>query len=144
MADSSTGPPRQQWIFKSAKAGKSGRQHMNKTTKRRTEITIETREIKTIRIRSLGDATYCMECGKTTMSCDPEHIAKMLHANVGDVLRSIADGQLHLTRTSGAADGVCVNSLEDLVAEQGWNVPEKVQTLLCEPQATIYSGTSRT
>ena len=134
MADSSTGPLRQQWIFKSAKAGKSGRQHMNKTTKRRTEITIETREIKTIRIRSLGDATYCMECGKATMSCDPEHIAKMLQANVGDVMRSIADGQLHLTGTSGAADSVCVTSLENRIAKHGWNVSESTQKFLCEPR----------
>jgi hypothetical protein len=110
---------------------------MNKTTKRRTEITIETHEIKTIRIRSLQDATFCAACGKKTISCAPEHVATILQVNLPDILRSIDDGRLHLSGVNGTDGEICVSSLEHLVGENGSDPPAKIMRLLYEPDETI-------
>lgn len=83
---------------------------MIKATRRRTEITIETREIKTIRMRD--GAAFCLRCKVPTLTFNLEEIARMLQISVSDVCRNIDSDQFHLIGTERGTALICGNSLE--------------------------------
>lgn len=86
----------------------------NSGSTRRTEITIETHEIKTIRMRTVGGSTFCETCGEIATSYGLEHVAMFLQISSDEVSRSIGSGQIHLTRTEGPQD-ICGHSLKYMI-----------------------------
>ena len=82
-----------------------------KTNKRRIEISIETHEIKIIRIRGGGINGFCRKCSAETSLFSPEEIAQFLKIPVIDVNRDIDSGKFHLTETDGETTLICGDSL---------------------------------
>lgn len=89
---------------------------MFKTTRRRTEITIETREIKTIRIRSVGGASYCGHCDEETNAYPPEQVAIFLQITLDEVAASTTSGHIHLIDNNARPGEICGRSLEGMGA----------------------------
>jgi hypothetical protein len=109
-----------------------------KTGRRRTEITIETHEVKTIRIRTIGGSGYCPTCSGQTTSITPENVAVFMQISVGEVLRSIDSGQIHLVGDGNGVQGVCGNSLDHLIGTHDRDPQDNFKRLLFEPDGTIY------
>jgi hypothetical protein len=84
---------------------------MKKIVKRRIEISVETHEIKIIRIRGGGISGFCRHCGAETSLFSPEEIARFLKIPVIDVSRDIESGKFHLTETDGGTALICGDSL---------------------------------
>ncbi len=84
---------------------------MKNKTKRRIEISIETHEIKTIRISGGGTQFFCASCGSATSSFSPEEIAQVLKISVGDVFSNIQAGRFHLTEPGSGRALICGGSL---------------------------------
>ncbi len=80
-------------------------------TKRRIEITVETHEIKIIRIRGGGVPVFCKHCEAETNSYSPEEIAQVLKISELSVSRDLEAGKFHLTETKSGAKLICGDSL---------------------------------
>lgn len=91
---------------------KNQEMRMNQKNKRRTEITIETHEIKIIRITGEARQTaFCRRCQCDAAVFAPAQIAAFLGLTPEDVYRAINDGNYHMVGES-ATPLVCGNSLK--------------------------------
>lgn len=70
---------------------------MNENRKRRVEISIETHEIKIIKIRGgAGNSAFCGRCKAETRFFSPSEIAGFFQTAISEIERRIEDGELHL------------------------------------------------
>jgi len=83
------------------------------TSKRRTEITIETRSITIIRTNGAHYSAHCEHCRQTVAAFAPEQIAQALQLDLMEVCCRIEEGKLHLTDRRRGAALICGNSLKD-------------------------------
>lgn len=70
---------------------------MKKIIRQRTEISIETHEIKIIRIRNSASQIFCEQCQSQTSPFTADQIAVLLQISVDEVCRDIETGKFHLT-----------------------------------------------
>jgi hypothetical protein len=85
---------------------------MNKTTRRRTEISIETHEITVIRTNGHQKKHYCENCRTSVLAFALEQIAAFFQISVSDVCRTIEENRLHLVTTQRTIALICGNSLK--------------------------------
>ena len=71
---------------------------------RRTEINIETIEIKTVRVQNKKNSFYCEHCR--------DSVTAFTHGQVLAFLRQIETNQIHLIETNDGGSLVCGNTLE--------------------------------
>lgn len=83
------------------------------TSKRRTEITIETRSITIIRTNGVPFSAQCEHCRQTVAAFAPEQVAKVSRLDLTEICRRIEEGKLHLTDRRRGVALICGNSLED-------------------------------
>ncbi len=86
---------------------------MEKATKRRIEISVETHEIKIIRIRGGLNITFCDHCGEEKSSFTSEEIAGFLKISVEDVCGDIETGKFHLTGNENGKALICGDSFRN-------------------------------
>jgi len=87
------------------------------TSKRRTEITIETRSITIIRTSGTHYAAHCQHCRQTVAAFAPEQIAAALQLDLTEVCRRVEMKHIHLTNNGRGAALICGNSLEEKIIE---------------------------
>lgn len=78
---------------------------------RRTEIQIETHEVKIIRFSGKQDSVHCDRCQETVSAFTHKQTAELLQMNLTDVCGLIEADKLHLVRTTRGLPLVCGNSL---------------------------------
>lgn len=86
---------------------------MNQSSKKRTEITIETHEIKIIRIS--GEAlriAFCRRCESESAVFTPAQIAGFLGLSMEEICRMIGSDEYHLIENDETAALVCGNALK--------------------------------
>ncbi len=77
---------------------------MIENKRQRIEISVETHEIKTIRIRGgAANSAYCPRCQAETSVFSSEQIAALLKISDSEVCRDIETGKFHLIESEGAA-----------------------------------------
>ena len=81
------------------------------TTKRRTEITIETRSITIIRTNGAHHSAHCQHCRQTVAAFAPEQIAEALQLDLTEICRRVAMKHIHLTNNGRGTALICGNSL---------------------------------
>lgn len=83
----------------------------NKT--RRTEIQIETHEVKIVRLRSRQALAHCGHCGEIVTALTPEQMAEVLETTE-DVVFSLLEGEkVHLVNSKRGLALICGNSFGD-------------------------------
>lgn len=81
---------------------------MNGNNKRRIEISVETREIKIVKIRGgAANSAYCGQCGSETRFFSPIEIAGFFQTAVGEIEQQIKDGELHLIGNGQHPPRIC-------------------------------------
>ena len=83
------------------------------TKTQRTEIQIETHEIKVIRFRGRQFSAYCERCQATVSAFTPEQTAKLLQMAFVDVCRFVEAEKFHLVGTKRGLPFICGNSLDN-------------------------------
>jgi CRISPR/Cas system CMR-associated protein Cmr5 small subunit len=79
----------------------------------RTEIQIETHEIRIIRFRGKRFSTYCEQCRVIVTAFSLEQAVAFFRVTPEDVLRRIAEEKFHLVGTTLGLPLICGNSLGD-------------------------------
>ena len=80
----------------------------NGNEKRRIEISIETREIKIIRIRgAAGNTAYCPQCKTEKRYFTPAEIAGIFQIANDEFVRRIESGEIHLIQNEQNLPRVC-------------------------------------
>jgi hypothetical protein len=77
---------------------------------RRTEIKIETHEVKIIRLRAPRFSTYCESCEKMTTAVALDEAAAGCETTLTDICRRIGAGDLHLVNLTRGLPLVCGRS----------------------------------
>lgn len=77
---------------------------------RRTEIQIETHEIKIIRLRGKQVSIYCQCCQRTVRTFTLEQTAAFFDMTLTDVCRLIGADKFHLVSSTRGVPLVCGNS----------------------------------
>jgi hypothetical protein len=85
---------------------------MNKTTRRRTEISIETHEITIVRTSGTRLTAFCEACREDVPAFGLEQIAAVFQMSVSDVCRTIEEKKLHLVTARHSIALICGNSLK--------------------------------
>ena len=80
---------------------------------RRTEIQIETREVKVIRLRRKPALALCERCGDIVTALTPEQTAEVLDMTQDEVLLLLEDGNVHLVSSERGPALICGNSFGD-------------------------------
>ena len=80
---------------------------------RRTEIQIETHEVKVIRLRTRPTLARCGRCGEIVTALTPEQAAEVLEMTRDDVLLLLEDGRAHLVNSERGLALICGNSFGD-------------------------------
>ena len=75
---------------------------MQKTTKRRTQIEIETREITVIRTNGNQAKQFCESCGT--------NVWMLAHAEFAELIRAIESASIHFIDASPGSGLICGNS----------------------------------
>jgi len=78
---------------------------------KRTEIKIETHEIKIIRSR-VPNSAYCERCEESVTTFTPEQIAAVFQMTLSEVCRCIQTNKFHLVETRRGIALVCGGLLE--------------------------------
>lgn len=78
---------------------------------RRTEIQIETREVKIIRLRGKRLSVYCERCQQTITPFTLDETAEFFETTLTDVCRLIGADKFHLVSSTRSVPLVCGNSL---------------------------------
>ncbi len=91
---------------------------MDEPKRKRTEITIETISVTTIKTRGITlQQIYCSQCGRNSQPFDETQAASILSSDRRTIDEMCGDGQIHRL----GDDGLCGNSLatriEDLARE---------------------------
>lgn len=78
---------------------------------RRTEIQLETHEVKIIRFRPTLLSAYCWRCGSIVTAVTPEQAAELLQRTLADIYCSVNEGRLHIAGTARGLPLICGNSV---------------------------------
>ncbi|HEX8998625.1 MAG TPA: hypothetical protein VGB07_01925 [Blastocatellia bacterium] len=81
------------------------------TTRRITEIEIETHELLIIRRKGHAVRPLCQECGETETMATPDEAALLIGDSLRTVFRWIESGTIHFTETADGGLYICTNSL---------------------------------
>lgn len=82
-----------------------------KVTKTKTEITIETRRLVTVRGTSRR-AAWCPKCGSNVRMILPEHAALLSKTSLREIYRRIERDELHFVETREGDSLVCSGSFK--------------------------------
>lgn len=85
---------------------------MNKKT-RRTEIQIETHEVKVIRMSGRQFRAFCEYCEAMAAVFTPDQVAELLQMSPNNALGLVNEGKLHLVRADCGLALICGKSLGD-------------------------------
>jgi hypothetical protein len=80
---------------------------------RRTEIQIETHEVKVIRLRRKPVLALCGRCGEIVTALTAEQTAEVLELMPDDVFRLLAEQKIHLIDKERSIALICGNSFGD-------------------------------
>ena len=80
---------------------------------RRTEIQIETHEVKVIRLRTRPALARCGRCGEIVTALTPEQATEVLEMTRDEVLLLLEDGRAHLVNSEHGLALICCNSFDD-------------------------------
>jgi hypothetical protein len=80
---------------------------------RRTEIQIETHEVKVIRLRRKPALARCGRCGEIVAALTPEQATEVLEMTQDEVSLLLEDGRFHLVNSERALALICGNSFGD-------------------------------
>jgi hypothetical protein len=83
------------------------------TQTRRTEIQIETHEVKVIRLRRRPALALCRHCGEIVTALTPVQTAEVLEMTEDEVLLLLEDGRFHLVNSERGFALICGNSFGD-------------------------------
>ena len=87
-------------------------------TNRRTEITVETHEVTTIRVTdNPGVTLFCEICGVMTLHISVPNAAAMLGLPESAIVELAQSGKVHLFETEGSTSLVCSESVLLLSSE---------------------------
>ena len=86
------------------------------TAKRRTEITIETHRVTTVRSLRAAALTWCEACSAGVLMVTPEVAAVLSHFSPRAVYRRVEAGEIHFVETANGWLLVCLNSIANLKA----------------------------
>lgn len=78
---------------------------------KKTEITVETREIWRIRRQRLPTWAWCGDCEKRVELVTPEEAAQLTSGSLRQIFRQIEQAQLHFMETPSGNVWVCAASL---------------------------------
>ncbi len=84
---------------------------MKNKSRRRTETTIETREVWVVRSPMPRSPVWCPECAGRSLMLAPEEAARMINANPRTVYRWVEGGQAHFRESENGWLLVCLASL---------------------------------
>lgn len=88
----------------------AGRRH----TKRRTEITFETRRLLLVGGRGrVSAAGWCASCGAKVVLVTAEEAARLSGVTAREIFRRVEAGRLHFVETCGGGLLVCRESLNE-------------------------------
>ena len=80
--------------------------------KRQTEISIETHEIKIIRIRNGVTRAFCSRCQSERATFTPTQIAVLFQMSLIEIARDIETGRFHLTGNGRGTALICGDFLQ--------------------------------
>lgn len=80
---------------------------------RRTEIQIETHEVKVVRLRSRQASVRCGRCGEMVTALTPEQAAEVLEMTPDDVFRLLERERIHLVNSESSSALICGSSFGD-------------------------------
>lgn len=81
-----------------------------KTTKR-TQVTVEKREVWVIRRPGKVTMVWCEACGATVEMVTAEQAATQAEVSRRAIYRQVENGEIHFTETADGQLFVCLNSL---------------------------------
>ena len=81
------------------------------TSKKRTEITIETHDVWVIRKPRQTTLGFCFECGAEAGMLQPDEAAMLARASLRTIYRWVEEGRVHFTETPDGRLSICLNSL---------------------------------
>ena len=85
-------------------------------TKRRTEIKIETHEIKVIRFSKGRSTRFCTKCGKQVTVLSIENAVETMQLALSDLVRLVQTENVHLVQASDSQVLICEDSLGNELA----------------------------
>lgn len=80
-------------------------------SRKRTEITLKTRQILVVRSPSSKPTFWCSECVEPSQMITPNEAAVLSDTGTRAIYRLIEDGGLHFVETRDGALLICLNSL---------------------------------
>ena len=80
---------------------------------RRTEIQIETHEVKVVRFPSRPSLALCERCSEIVTALTPEQTARLLEITEDDVFRLVEGERIHLVNSDPSRVIICGNSFSD-------------------------------
>ena len=86
-----------------------------KATKRRTEITIETRRVLIINRRKVSSVSWCDQCGWRVRMIQPEVAARWAGVSTRQIYRWLETRELHFLERPDGLSLVCLESLSELL-----------------------------
>ncbi len=78
---------------------------------RKTQTTVETHEVMTLRSSMAATELHCNECGRVVRMLLPEEAAALSGASLRAVFRRIEKGELHFAESAGGQVYVCAISI---------------------------------
>jgi hypothetical protein len=81
------------------------------STKRRTEITIETDRVFVVSRRRISVLTWCVACGERVTMITPDEAAITARVSSRAIYRCMEAERVHFTETADGLLLVCTNSL---------------------------------
>jgi hypothetical protein len=81
--------------------------------RRRTEITVETREVLVVRKLKNPTLAWCSACAAEARMVSPDRAATIACTNPRTIYRWVEAGKVHSTETVDRATLICLNSLPE-------------------------------
>jgi len=84
---------------------------------RRTQITIESHEVWTVRKPGRNSASWCRECTDPARMLSPEQAAELRGISTRTIYRWVEAGRVHFAETADGGVSVCVATLPERMCE---------------------------
>ena len=78
---------------------------------RKTQTTVETREVVTVRYSGAGVEVHCPGCGRVVRMLPPEEAAALSGVPLRTLFLQMESGDLHYAELPGGAVLICPNSI---------------------------------
>jgi hypothetical protein len=105
-------------ILRATESSFSEKQRNEMKTKKRLEITIETHEVRTVRISERQATRFCEICRMTTVHLPVSGVAAMLRLSETAIFRLVETGRIHFVEGEGGSPLICTNSFSPEDSEQ--------------------------